>query len=99
MKTLKLLIKMSLFNKSMILCASILSNKSLMEEATVFISYIFKINTFNQPQSKKLHPNTTEASCESHLHSRLYTRNVHGNGIPNGNGNGNVNKTQNWEWE
>jgi len=34
MKTLKLLIKTSFFNKVMILCASILSNKSLMEEAT-----------------------------------------------------------------
>jgi len=32
--TLKLLIKTSFFNKSMILCASILSNKSLMKEAT-----------------------------------------------------------------
>ena len=34
MKTLKLLIKTSFFNKIMILCVSILSNKSLMEEAT-----------------------------------------------------------------
>ena len=34
MKTLKLLIKTSFFNKINVLCASILSNKSLMEEAT-----------------------------------------------------------------
>jgi len=34
MKTLKLLIKRVSLIKSMILCASILSNKSLMEEAT-----------------------------------------------------------------
>ena len=43
--------------------------------------------------AKKLWTNLYEISWDMCL--AVETRDVHGNGIPNGNGN----KTQNWEWE
>jgi len=89
MKTLKLLIKMSLFNKSMILCASMLSNKSLMEEATKCLFRTSLRSTHSTSHSPRSYILTQQKQAVSHTYTQDYILEMcMGMGFPMGTGMG-----------